>query len=879
VIFSALLYIPDDIRLPGYLESFELPAIIGYLSFILCCFWFGAIGREVNGALVFLTKKILLEKKDKRETPGFVRGIAQHNTRTLHVKVPGSEETATFYEAKPNQRIFFMQICLPVVFLVVISRCCDQFNIQYLVWKENVVYCMGHEGFGPGCFLLNLNLLNASEHVFGDKTFGLQELYCPRDINEWTYQLDSCNANPKGIGQYNEIPSWFCSDAQYLNPHKARCEEDESCSGDPDITKAGDADLCNETQTGLVCNCVTFFDGWLHVGNYSCDGLVPMSGHIKNRTFQSIIGLKECLLLKEHHGAQGIFPNGLAPSLRNDCKAVGTLTIPMKSSMPSHPGIPPPDEFHVQEFYYAYEDLYYCSEHGLYWAYSSNFEIESNLQKFEAECNSRRKVGEGSLLSNALWGCWGESMFKYSEEECEELDWEKHDCAVVHGYKVPKCADMFSCENWVTAVGKMYPDPVALEAAIMDSKGASRVGFTFTFRRALLSIVAGSLFGSATALSIGLSQSEDWASEEWENFIFYQLYFMIFIRLLVAAALFKGANRDRSKWNPDQIPRLIVRICSPYSTVDIITALAIAGVVIFRAVANGENVTNDGGPIVLLGVILALSGMSRSAVITGKNTEACFALLAMCLSPLSPTAGSAITLLASAWLEGSLSGTQIAGQFVPWYRVSLVVLNVVVALEYPVATMAVTLTMGQSLMSTAAPVWLALLHDEGLSATCREELEEEYRISWILFYLHGGSRTSIGHRLTDNERIINSGGAVQTESNGIVLLTKAGGSSAGLPWRVVTNSRERRNYATALDVTYNQEMREYAMNTGNPKPRKERPGGPRYGYLQSQLSTTRELNRGIVPKYLFRKIVVSPVQEADTITPKDADGFSQEGGE
>ena len=85
-----------------------------------------------------------------------------------------------------------------------------------------------------------------------------------------------------------------------------------------------------------------------------------------------------------------------------------------------------------------------------------------------------------------------------------------------------------------------------------------------------------------------------------------------------------------------------------------------------------------------------------------------------------------------------------------------------VALDYSLATMVISLSMGQAMMSMAAPVWWSLLYEEGLSATCREELEEEYRISWILFYLHGGSHTSIGHRLMSNKRVVYPGGGLSS---------------------------------------------------------------------------------------------------------------------
>jgi hypothetical protein len=51
----------------------------------------------------------------------------------------------------------------------------------------------------------------------------------------------------------------------------------------------------------------------------------------------------------------------------------------------------------------------------------------------------------------------------------------------------------------------------------------------------------------------------------------------------------------------------------------------------------------------------------------------------------------------------------------------------------------------------------------------------------------------------------------------------------------------------------------------------------RTGPPSSQLSTTRELERGIAPQFLSRKTAVSPVQVAGTMVPDDADGFGKEG--
>ncbi len=112
----------------------------------------------------------------------------------------------------------------------------------------------------------------------------------------------------------------------------------------------------------------------------------------------------------------------------------------------------------------------------------------------------------------------------------------------------------------------------------------------------------------------------------------------------------------------EPISRLILHISKPYSVADIMVAVALAGRNLFRAVRAGKTLTEDGGPIVVLATIVSLAGIARSAVLTGKNAEACFALVAMTLTPLSPTAGGAITLLVSAWLETSLTGARTAGQ-------------------------------------------------------------------------------------------------------------------------------------------------------------------------------------------------------------------------
>jgi hypothetical protein len=157
----------------------------------------------------------------------------------------------------------------------------------------------------------------------------------------------------------------------------------------------------------------------------------------------------------------------------------------------------------------------------------------------------------------------------------------------------------------------------------------------------------------------------------------------------------------------EPISRLILQVSKPNSESDIMGVLVIAGYYIYYLVSynrDWENEldissTSDGGPIVILATVVSLFCMSRSAVLTGKNSEALFALLAMTLTPLSPVAGGASTLLVSAWLETSLTGTRVVGQVIPWHKAPLLLLNVFIALEYPLATMVISLSMGQAMMS------------------------------------------------------------------------------------------------------------------------------------------------------------------------------------
>jgi hypothetical protein len=54
----------DDVRLPGYFESLELNSIIDYLSFILCSFRSGSVGREFTAAVLTWHKAMRAKKKD-----------------------------------------------------------------------------------------------------------------------------------------------------------------------------------------------------------------------------------------------------------------------------------------------------------------------------------------------------------------------------------------------------------------------------------------------------------------------------------------------------------------------------------------------------------------------------------------------------------------------------------------------------------------------------------------------------------------------------------------------------------------------------------------------------------------------------------------------
>ncbi len=565
------------------------------------------------------------------------------------------------------------------------------------------------------------------------------------------------------------------------------------------------------------------------------------------------------------------FAKGITPAYRADCKFVATLSIVEPNAEPD--AEPDADA----EPYNTYEDLYFCAEQQIYWVYG-NFKSESKLQKLEDDCNEISRNGIG-YLEDTFVDEYGDdvSFFHDSFEKCVNFYGNELDCS-----------KYYSCENLVIAVGEMYPDPVALEHALKEYQYSRPPDefFIFNFSKGIQAILIGSWASSATVVVIGLTP--------FIPTISYLIIIAVMVVLLRMLAMYLrarhdsydrrerirreernrtspgdlkesrlpdvhrvwhswytrySANKKEGMWMPhaaaratfsasmESISRLILQMSKPYSEADIMVVLVFAGYYIGYLVSyfnDGIKITSDGGPIVILATIVSLACMSRSVVLTGKNAEACFALMAMTLTPLSPVAGGASTLLVSAWLETSLTGTRTAGLIVPWHRAPLLLLNVFIALEYPLATMLISLSMGQAMMSTAAPVWWALLYEEGLSATCREELEEQYSISWILFYLHGGSHTSIGHRLTSNKRVIYPGGACQAAwlREGMVLLTKAGGGSAGLPWRVVSNDRgERGDYATALDGAYEQEMGVYAKKTRNRAPDKEHPGGRRYGYL------------------------------------------------
>ncbi len=58
--------LPDDVRLAGYIQSLEFDSTIGYLSFILCSIWSGAVGREFAAAVLTWHKARRLKKRDTK---------------------------------------------------------------------------------------------------------------------------------------------------------------------------------------------------------------------------------------------------------------------------------------------------------------------------------------------------------------------------------------------------------------------------------------------------------------------------------------------------------------------------------------------------------------------------------------------------------------------------------------------------------------------------------------------------------------------------------------------------------------------------------------------------------------------------------------------
>jgi hypothetical protein len=93
----------------------------------------------------------------------------------------------------------------PLMILGTVYACCRAFDSQWLVWKEKIMYCLGHDGYGPGCFRLSTSEDGYTElQEFGSASddVDLHELYCPIGTNEWLDNLDACNNQKNYSGCY-----------------------------------------------------------------------------------------------------------------------------------------------------------------------------------------------------------------------------------------------------------------------------------------------------------------------------------------------------------------------------------------------------------------------------------------------------------------------------------------------------------------------------------------------------------------------------------------------------------------------------------------------------------------------------------------------------
>jgi hypothetical protein len=621
---------------------------------------------------------------------------------------------------------------MSLVVLVIVYACCRAFGIQWLVWKGKVVYCLGHDKYGPGCFRLSAYNIPIIAEESKKPIQGIavsSQFYRSTEEEVWKTQLEHVNKAPTDeerivcnpplnyVGNATARGCFVTAGTDSCNLLKTLSTINK-CLCDPTIASNNCymyGDLCSDGAQSVFT-----------VSKYNLANC-PETGYADRSIFKRCKDMAECKSVADSDAPrltpgptdadqsivakitkrrlasfrpfeasinttnlEGTFLTGIPPEQRDDCVPVANLKSYFKD--------------------YAYDALYYCSDEGVYWSYG-NFESSQNLERFEEEC--KRQSLQMDKYTEQYY--WNDPIFNITEKECKEGELKKL-YPDLREDEETICRKLYSCENLAKALDIMYPDQVKLEAAIVG-ESANRDGFIFTFKTGILSILIGSWAGSATVLTIGLIS---------QGTIEAPLVVAVIVALLRMLAMYLRTRndlydrqtrieRDRTKSTPkdttrptpkdsrgladvhqnfrgwrerylknkkegieifknkkermSMISRLILHISKPYSVADIMTALALAGINIFRAVQDGKHVTQDGGPMVILSTIVSLSGIARSTVVTGKNAEACFALLAMSLTPLSPTAGGAITLLASAWLESSLTGTQIFGQVIPWYRI------------------------------------------------------------------------------------------------------------------------------------------------------------------------------------------------------------------
>jgi hypothetical protein len=485
--YVAVSNLPDDIRLPDFIQSLKFNSIIYYLSYILCSFWSGAVAREFTAAILTWHKVMRLTKRQKQGETRVFEINAQDKRRNLDVEVPDMEEKATFYEAPVNKPRFALLLFVPLVVLGIVYACRSAFDKEFEAWKEEVTYCLGHDGYGPGCFRLKRN---AASGTVCAPCFTLAPTSAPT-VDPLTAICAQCVAGGVGncyqSGVYNPpaplqaecngnaVAATVCDPCFISAPTLAPTYYAHTYAPTyyastykPTYAPTVDplTDVCaqcvawarhhsEQIISSLSMYCPADAKEWI----YQLDLMnTTISELIRRRISGSRMGALECQQHQIFHpefypGGKpsfvAVFPKEVSPAQRDDCKFVAELDIA--------------DVIYEEPYAnYADADLYFCAEQQIYWVYG-NFMSESKLQKLEDDCNEIRRNGIG-YLEDTYVSKHGHnvSFFHGSFEHCvfhhgNELDY--------YGNELD-CSKYYSCENLVIAVGGMYPDPVALELAI-----------------------------------------------------------------------------------------------------------------------------------------------------------------------------------------------------------------------------------------------------------------------------------------------------------------------------------------------------------------------------------------------------------------------------